>query len=209
VFTGIVEHTVRISAASEAGSLRRLSIPSPWEDVALGQSIAVNGCCLTVAAISGSTIDFDVVAETLAKTNLGRLSVGDEVHLERSLRLQDRLDGHIVQGHIDGVAPLLDRQDDGQECRLTVGVAPHLSQYIVPKGSVALDGVSLTVASVGKSSFTVALIPTTLNVTALGRRRAGWLMNLETDILNKTVVFWLERQANLLETRQKKLESGL
>lgn len=209
MFTGIVEHTVRIAGAVDAGAMRRLSIPSPWDDVGLGQSIAVNGCCLTVAAISGSKIDFDVVAETLAKTNLGRLKIGDEVHLERSLRLQDRLDGHIVQGHIDGVAPLLDRQDDAGECRLTVGVPRHLSQYIVPKGSVALDGVSLTVAAVGQGTFTVALIPTTLNVTALGRRRVGWPMNLETDILNKTVVFWLERQANLLETRGNKGESGL
>jgi riboflavin synthase len=194
VFTGIVQHTAPILAAQDRDGRRRLSLKPPWGDLRAGDSVAINGCCLTVAAISAASAEFDAVPETLAKTNIGRLKAGDEVHLERSLRLQDRLDGHLVQGHIDGVAPLLRRQDDDAECRLTLSVPPDLRKYIIPKGSVALDGVSLTVASVGPDSFTVALIPTTLALTALGRRPIGWPFNLETDIISKTVVYWLERQ---------------
>jgi len=140
-------------------------------------------------------MSFDVIPETLAKTNLGLLKPGIGAHLERSLQLSDRLDGHIVQGHIDGVGRLVRRLETAEECRLTVQPPAELVKYIIPKGSVSLDGVSLTIAAVNGDQFEVALIPTTLNLTALGKRPEGWPLNLETDVLAKTIVFWLERQA--------------
>jgi riboflavin synthase len=197
VFTGIIEKTTPVAAVRDSGSSRRLTLGRPWPDFALGQSIAVNGCCLTIAALDEGSIQFDIVAETLAKTNLGRLAGGDEVHLERSLRVGDRLDGHFVQGHVDGVAPLLARQADDRECRLTIGTPPSLAACIVPKGSIAIDGVSLTIAAVRDGAFEVALIPTTLAITTLGRRPTGYLYNLEADILAKTTVFWLECRRNV------------
>jgi riboflavin synthase len=204
MFTGIVEKAVAILAVADAGAGRRLTLPCPWQDAALGQSIAINGCCLTIAAVSAGQMQFDAVPETLSKTNLGLLKAGDEVHLERCLRVGDRLDGHIVQGHIDGVAALQARQDNGEECRLTIRTPPDLARYIVPKGSVAVDGVSLTIAAVREGAFEAALIPTTLGLTTLGRRPIGWPFNLETDILAKTVVFWLERQVNLEKIKERR-----
>jgi riboflavin synthase len=194
VFTGIIETTVPVSDVAETAGSRRLTLASPWTDIALGQSVAVNGCCLTIAAISDGRMSFDVIPETLAKTNLGLLRSGDVVQLERSLRVGDRLDGHMVQGHVDGVAKLAAREENETECRLTIGAPAALAKYIVPKGSVAIDGVSLTIAAVRGDQFEVALIPTTLRLTALGRRPIGWLFNLEADIIAKTVVFWLEAQ---------------
>jgi len=196
VFTGIIETTVAVTAVAENAASRRLTLPRPWPDAQLGQSIAINGCCLTIAQLTSDQMSFDVIPETLAKTNLGLLRPGDAVQLERSLRVGDRLDGHMVQGHVDGVAKLLARQDDETECRLTIGVPPDLAAYIVPKGSVAVDGVSLTIAAVGREEFEVALIPTTLRLTALGARPVGWPFNLETDIVAKTIVHWLQHQTD-------------
>jgi riboflavin synthase len=194
VFTGIIETTVPVSDVAETAGSRRLTLACPWTDIALGQSVAVNGCCLTIAKISNGRMSFDVIPETLSKTNLGLLKAGDCVQLERSLRVGDRLDGHMVQGHVDGVAKLTAREENKTECRLTIGAPAELAKYIVPKGSVAIDGVSLTIAAVHGDQFEVALIPTTLRLTALGRRPIGWPFNLEADIIAKTVVFWLEAQ---------------
>jgi len=226
MFTGIVEITVPVGSVAAIPAGRRLTLPCPWADAKVGQSVAVNGCCLTIAELLGAEgadphaspppeykergkkqataeaqgmgemkMSFDVILETLAKTNLGLLKPGDAAHLERSLQLSDRLDGHIVQGHVDGVGRLVKRIETAEECRLTIQPPGELVKYIVPKGSVCLDGVSLTIAAVNGDQFEVALIPTTLNLTALGKRPEGWLINLETDILAKTIVFWLERQA--------------
>ncbi|HUB26705.1 MAG TPA: riboflavin synthase [Tepidisphaeraceae bacterium] len=195
MFTGIIEMTVAVAEVAVSNAARRLTLPCPWPDAAVGQSVAVNGCCLTIATLAGGRMSFDAIAETLSRTNLGLLNAGDRVHLERSLRVGDRIDGHIVQGHVDGVAPLLARQERGEECRLTIGVPADLSPYLVPKGSVAVDGVSLTIAAVRDGAFEVALIPTTQNVTALSRRPIGWPFNLEADMMAKTIVTWLARQA--------------
>ena len=192
MFTGIIENIAHISAIAEGPNFRRLTIASPWDDVAHGESIAVNGVCLTVAEISQTLLGFDVIAETLSKTNLGLLSTGDPVHLERSLRLADRISGHFVQGHVDGVAPLVDQQVLPGETRLTIEAPHHLAKYLIPKGSVALDGVSLTIATIEKNRFQVALIPTTLQLTALGRRPQNWPFNLECDMLSKTIISYLE-----------------
>ena len=194
MFTGIVERTVRVIGASDGPKFRRLTLPDLWTDVRDGESVAVNGVCLTVAERADRQLGFDVVKETLDKTNLGSLQTGDEVHVERSLRVGDRVDGHFVQGHADGVAMLVNQVADESEWRLTLEPPRELIKFVIPKGSVTLDGVSLTVAAVGPATFDVALIPTTVNLTALARRPLGWRYNFEADILAKTVVSWLERQ---------------
>jgi riboflavin synthase len=194
VFTGIVERTVRVIGAAAAPKFRRLTLAVDWLDVADGESVAVNGVCLTVAERASGILGFDVIKETLDLTNLGQVQNGDEVHVERALRVGDRISGHFVQGHVDGVAVLVDQAMDGDEWRLTLEPPTHLMKFVSPKGSVTLDGVSLTVAHVSSATFQVALIPTTVNVTALARRPLGWRYNFEADILSKTVVAWLERQ---------------
>ena len=193
VFTGIVEQTAEVAAVADHAGGRRLSLALRWGDEQVGQSIAVNGCCLTIAAIADGQLHFDAIGETLDKTNLGLLSSGDRVHVERALRPADRLDGHFVLGHMDGAAELLDRMATERETRLRLRVPEALAAYIIPKGSVCLDGVSLTVASLDGTEFEVALIPTTLQKTLLGERPAGWPMNFEADILVKTVIATLAR----------------
>lgn len=183
-----------VVGASDGAGFRRLTLAVEWPDTKVGESVAVNGCCLTVADIFRGELAFDVVPETLHKTNLGLLKGGDEVHVERSLRISDRLDGHFVQGHIDGTARLLHHKSADNEWRLSVEAPAHLAKFLSPKGSVTLDGVSLTIASLEQDRFEVALIPTTLQLTQLGRRPIGWPLNLEADIISKTVVSWLERQ---------------
>jgi riboflavin synthase len=195
MFTGIIERTVRIAGVSEGTGFIRLNLAAKWEDLKLGDSIAVNGVCLTVADISPLTIGFDVIPETLRKTNLGLLKAGDEVNVERALRAGDRMDGHFVQGHVDATAKLVAQLGDEKEWRLTVQPPVELMKFVVPKGSVAIDGVSLTVATVTSDRFEVALIPTTLRLTTLGTRAIGWPFNFEADVLSKTIVTWLERQA--------------
>ncbi len=194
MFTGIVEKTVRVIGVADGPMFRRLTLAGHWNDLPDGESIAVNGVCLTVAERSMGEIGFDVIQETLGKTNLGQLNAGDEVHVERSLRVGDRLDGHFVQGHVDGTAPLLEQISSENEFRLRLQAPRDIAKYLTPKGSVALDGVSLTIASVNGNQFEVALIPTTLQLTALGRRPPGWPFNLEADIISKTIISWLERQ---------------
>jgi len=194
MFTGIVERTVRVASVAQGTGFVRINLAADWTDVKLGESIAINGVCLTVAEMERQLLSFDVIPETLAKTNLGLLTEGDAVNVERSLRAGDRIDGHFVQGHVDGTARLLEQRSDQREWRLRCQCPQDLAKYLTPKGSVCLDGVSLTLAAVDGIEFEVALIPTTVNVTALARRPVGWPFNLETDILSKTIVSWLERQ---------------
>lgn len=189
MFSGIIERSVRVVGVSQGPSFQRLTISSPWTDVADGESIAVNGVCLTVAQRQPGELGFDVVKETLLRTNLGLLKHGELVHVERSLRVGDRISGHFVQGHVDGTARLEEQgAAGGDEWRLVLECQQDVAKYLIPKGSVALDGVSLTIAAVDGNRFEVALIPTTLQVTALGRRPVGWPFNVEADILTKTVV---------------------
>ena len=194
MFTGIVEKSARVIGVVGGPKFTRLNLAADWPDVRHGESIAVNGVCLTVAELSPGQLSFDIIHETLCRTNLGLLKAGDEAHVERSLRVGDRLDGHFVQGHVDGTAKLTEQRSDEREWRLRCQCPPDLAKYLTPKGSVCLDGVSLTLAAVDGTEFEVALIPTTVSVTALVRRPVGWPFNLETDILSKTIVSWLERQ---------------
>jgi riboflavin synthase len=200
MFTGIVERSVRVASVSDGTGFRRLNLAADLADAKHGESVAVNGVCLTVAELSPGMLAFDVVPETLAKTNLGLLKAGDAVHVERSLRVGDRIDGHFVQGHVDGRALLLEQTSGsgggkwGEEVRLRCELPADLAKYVVPKGSVCLDGVSLTVASVAGQVFEVALIPTTVQLTHLASREKGWLFNFEADVLSKTIISFLERR---------------
>jgi len=193
MFTGIVERTVRIVGVAQGPKFRRINVAVDWADVKLGDSIAINGVCLTVAEMADGMLGFDAIKETLDRTNLGLLSNGDEVHVERALRVGDRIDGHFVLGHVDGTARILDQKANAQEWRTTLEAPDHLVKYLAPKGSVALDGISLTIASIDGPRFDVALIPTTIKLTAIGRRPIGWPCNFEADILTKSVVNWLEQ----------------
>jgi riboflavin synthase len=197
VFTGIVEATVKVLGVHDDGGSRKLTLELKWDDLKPGQSVAVNGVCLTAAEInSGKTasVSFDIVAETLKLTNLGSLAIGDGVHVERSLAANGRLDGHFVLGHIDGMVSLVSQVEDDTGVRLILKASKELAKYLVPKGSVAIDGVSLTIASIKGETFEVALIPTTMRLTMLTNRPPVWKYNLETDVLTKAVVTWLERQ---------------
>lgn len=193
MFTGLVEGLGRIAALAPEGPGLRLVIAPPAEMVTetdrvqLGESVAINGCCLTVVAIENGTWTFQAGTETLSKTNLGRLRVGDPVNLERALPANARLGGHFVQGHVDGVGTVHGIDRDGDWITMTFRVPEALASQMVPKGSIAVDGVSLTVVTVTANTFNVALIPHTLAVTTLGVRAVGDPVNLETDILGKYV----------------------
>lgn len=193
MFTGIVEKSVKVVEVADNPKFRRLVIERIWEDLRHGDSIAINGCCLTIAELAAGKLCFDVITESLSKTNLGLLKAGDLVHVERAMRVGDRFDGHFVQGHVDGTARLLKCVASAEEWRLTVQPPADLMKYIIPKGSVSLDGVSLTVASLTNTDFDVALIPTTVNITQLANRQVGWPYNFEADMLNKTIVTYMER----------------
>ena len=197
MFTGIVEGTGTVVAlAVAAGGGARLAVEAPFlaGDLRLGESVAVNGCCLTVAEPTPGGFAADLVAETLRRTALGGLAAGDAVNLERPLALGGRLGGHLVQGHVDGVARVLERKPVGEGEEVRVELPPDLERYVVEKGSIAVDGVSLTVAGVGPGWFAVALVPHTLEVTTLGRRRPGDPVQLEVDVVAKYVERLVVRQ---------------
>lgn len=195
MFTGIVETVGRVVAIEPEGAKARLRIEAPIvaEGIALGASVAVNGACLTVVAAAGAELVFEAVRETLDRTSLGDLVAGSRVNLERALRADARLDGHIVQGHIDDTGRVRALERHGDDVRLFVDCRSELARQLVPKGSVAIDGVSLTVVDVTDSGFDVALIPHTLAGTNLADRRAGDRVNLEADVLGKYVLRYLER----------------
>jgi len=178
---------------ADGPGFKRLTIPNIWSDTRGGESIAINGTCLTVAEIHDGKLGFDIVQETLSLTNLGLLHIGDRVHVERALRVGDRIDGHFVQGHVDGTAKLLDKQL-APDCRLRIQSPPHLAKYLIPKGSICIDGVSLTIAAISPAYSEVALIPTTISRTELVNRPMNWPFNLEADVLAKTIISHLERQ---------------
>jgi riboflavin synthase len=189
MFTGIVETRGKIVRVSPRGQGTRLSIeiPSDLTGLQLGDSINVNGACLTVAEIHGQTIDVDVSSETLQKTTFGDLQQGDGVNLERALRLSDRLGGHIVTGHIDATGAIVERREERDFLHLRVKIPRELSRHVVQKGSIAIDGVSLTINDCREEEIQLTLIPYTLRQTTLIEKRAGDRVNVETDILAKYV----------------------
>lgn len=189
MFTGIVEELGAVAGIEDQGDAVRLTITAETvlADAELGASIAVNGCCLTVATLGEKEWTADVMLETLKRTSLHALSVGDQVNLERAVTPTTRLGGHIVQGHVDGVGRVVSREPSEHWEVVTISLEPELARYVVEKGSIAVDGISLTVVSVTEDSFTVSLIPETLARTSLGFRAVGDEVNLETDIIAKHV----------------------
>jgi riboflavin synthase alpha subunit len=173
MFTGIVERRGRVLRPG-----RRLAVETGWSDLAHGESVAVAGVCLTVARLRETVAEFDLVAETLKKTTLGALRKGDAVNLERALRHGDRISGHLVQGHVEGTGVV-------RQSGKTLRVETELAAQMIPKGSITVDGVSLTIVDVEPGAFTVALIPVTRRITTLGRVKKGARVNLELDVMTK------------------------
>ncbi|MFE0653202.1 riboflavin synthase [Streptomyces sp. NPDC059534] len=189
MFTGIVEELGEVVAVEqlEDASRFRLRGPLVTEGAQHGDSIAVNGVCLTVVEFGDGEFTADVMAETLKRSSLGALEVGSRVNLERPMAVGGRLGGHIVQGHVDGTGTILDRTPSEHWELVKVGLPAHLSRYVVEKGSITVDGVSLTVVEVADDWFTISLIPTTLDLTTLGLKRSGAPVNLEVDVIAKYV----------------------
>ena len=189
MFTGLVESLAEVVEIVPESPGVRLVIRAPRiaSEATVGDSIALNGCCLTVVTIEGERLAFQAGEETLSRTNLGELRPGDAVNVERSLKLGDQLGGHLVSGHIDAVGVVDKRSDDAEWCTMWFRVPQGLSRQMASKGSIAVDGVSLTLVDVEHDRFSVALIPHTLSLTTLGRRQVGDRVNLETDILAKYV----------------------
>ncbi|HNQ21514.1 MAG TPA: riboflavin synthase [Phycisphaerae bacterium] len=193
MFTGIVEATGTVvdTRAVTGGRRLRVRAETVATDASEGASICVSGVCLTVAEVRPPILDFDVIQETLGRSTLGEKRVGDAVNLERSLCVGDRLDGHFVQGHVDGTAQVTRVQGEEREWRLWLAGGPELEPYLVPKGSITVDGVSLTLVEVRAGEFCVALIPTTLQRTTLAALAPRQRVNVETDVLIRAVVHWL------------------
>jgi riboflavin synthase len=192
VFTGIVTCTGRIATERRSDAGARLRIDCELGALTAGESVSVNGVCLTAVEPSARGFEVDLSAETLACTTLGRLAQGSLVNLERALTLADRLGGHWVTGHVDGLAAVRSLVSEGEATRVELGCDAALLRYVAPKGSVTLDGVSLTVNEVSAEGFGVMLIPHTLAVTTLGSLAAGTPLNLEVDVLMRYVARWLE-----------------
>lgn len=189
MFTGLIEKVATIADReidAGAGKLT-LTLETPFENVVRGESIAVNGVCLTVEEFSDTNIIFHVLNETFTKSNLGEVAIGAKVNLERALALGARLGGHMVSGHVDTTSEVISWREVGNDWELTIALPESIKSYLVEKGSIAIDGVSLTIASLDSDRFSVHLIPTTLADTALFDRQSGMLVNLEADIIGKYV----------------------
>jgi riboflavin synthase len=189
LFTGIVEELGEVVDVEHYADSARLAIQGEVPGASPGDSIAVNGVCLTVAAITPGSFTADVMRETLNRSGLGALTPGARVNLERSLRVSDRLGGHIVQGHVDATATIVSRAPSEHWDQVRISLPPQIARYVVEKGSIAVDGVSLTVSALGQddSWFEVSLIPETLKRTTLGARQPGDIVNLEVDVIAKYV----------------------
>ncbi len=189
MFTGIVREVGRVASLAGGDEGVRLVVVAPLTapDTASGDSVAVNGVCLTAAAVEGEQLGFDAVPETLRRTTLGGLREGEDVNLEPALRAGDPLGGHLMQGHVDGVGTVQSVEAEGEGLRVFVAASSSLLRYCVEKGSVAVEGVSLTVAELAEDAFAIALVPHTLGATTLGRLEPGRPVNLEVDVLAKYV----------------------
>jgi riboflavin synthase len=196
MFTGLIEElgSVLSLAANQRGPRLQIAAPRVAEKIQIGDSVAVNGCCLTVAARQGDQLAFDLLEETIERTNLKTLRRDDRVNLERALAADGRLDGHFVQGHVDCAERILALEESGADWRLEVELPAEFAHYVACKGSIALNGISLTVAEVSPQSFTVWIIPHTKTETNLGTARAGDLVNLEFDLLAKYLERMLDRR---------------
>ena len=200
MFTGIVAELGEVAGIDHHGDAARLTIRGSTEGVALGESIAINGVCLTVTGILDGTFTADVMGETLDRSGLGALTPGAPVNLEQSVRLADRLGGHLVQGHVDGTGTIISRTPAEHWDQVRISLPASLSRYVVHKGSIAVDGISLTVSALGppgeETWFEVCLIPETLKRTTMGARQPGEVVNLEVDVIAKYVERLLSGEAD-------------
>ena len=205
MFTGIVEEIGIVKAIMPGVNSIKLSIKASkvLTDTKLGDSIAVNGVCLTVTFLASDYFVADVMPESMRKTNMGLLKIGEKVNLERALTLNSRLGGHIVSGHIDGTAKIIEIQKEDNATRVTIKATDKILKYIISEGSVTLDGVSLTVATLNKDSFTVSLIPHTAEVTTLLNKSIGAVINVENDVIGK----YVERLLNFTEVKKQEKPS--
>lgn len=187
MFTGIVSAVGKVSRVEGDEKQRALVIETPYADVELGESIAINGTCMTAAELTGRTIKFFASAETCARTNLGALKAGDGVNLERAMRLDDRVSGHLVQGHVDGKGRLVAVRPVGESHEIEIELPEALTRYTIEKGSITLDGISLTINSVKNSNISLMIIPHTWTHTTLSTRLVGQDLNVELDMIAKYV----------------------
>ena len=189
MFTGIIEEIaqIKIIIPKKQSIKYTISAHTVMDDLDIGDSISVNGVCLTVTELKKNNFSIDLVEETLEKSNLGELKEGESVNLERSMKVSDRFGGHIVQGHVETLGVILDKQIDGGEARLSVGLDPEWMRYCIPKGSITMDGVSLTIASINGNIIDIALIPHTLDNTTLGLKGKSDTLNIETDIIGRYI----------------------
>ena len=196
MFTGLVEEKGVVHRITKAGNAADISIDAPLvsTDAELGDSISINGCCLTVVAIDGQSLTFQAGDETLSRTNLGELKAGSSVNMERSLKVGQRMGGHYVSGHVDALGNVQERVDDGEWAKFWFKVPRQLTNQMASKGSITVDGISLTLVDVETDRFSVALIPHTLECTTLGDRAVGDNVNIETDLLAKYVQQQLDRK---------------
>jgi riboflavin synthase len=195
MFTGIIQQVCTVKALSKSGGSAALTIDLGQlaNQAKTGDSIAINGSCLTVSKLAGASATFDISSETLAKTTLGKLAPGTKVNVELAMRADDRFGGHFVLGHIDGTAAIRKIENKGEFSTFTFAVPKDLLDQMVPKGSVAVDGISLTIAELNADGFTVAIIPQTLKETTLGQAKINQKTNIEIDIITKTVRRYLEK----------------
>ncbi|MCP3951613.1 MAG: riboflavin synthase [Desulfobacterales bacterium] len=196
MFTGIIEGLGTVALVKPVAGGSRLTVTADFalEGTGIGDSIAVNGACLTAVSLQGPRFSVDVSPETLSKTTFNKVKIGDRVNLERALRLSDRLDGHLVSGHIDGLGTIKGKQKQGNAIVVTFAVSAALAHYMIPKGSVAIDGISLTINSCEKQSFSVSIIPHTAGITTIGLKDAGDTVNIETDMLGKYVEKFVHKE---------------
>jgi riboflavin synthase len=209
MFTGIIIETGIVEVVAKTGGVTRLSVAtsSIYKDTVIGDSIAINGVCLTVIDISGSTLSFEMSDETLSSTNLGELKKGEKVNLEPALRADGKLGGHFVTGHVDAVGTIRSKKRVGDTIEINIEAPESIMAYLIDKGSVAVDGISLTVVKVLENSFKLVIIPHTETVTNIGTKKAGSSVNLETDIIGKYIKKFLP-SGNDSSIKEKLIDSG-
>jgi len=210
MFTGIIEYLAAVKKLSQkaGGAELLLDIGDAAENLKLGESIAVNGACLTVKEVKGTVAGFDVSSETLTKTTLGKLRNAEKVNIERALRVGDRLGGHFVTGHVDGRGIIKNKKQSADQCTMSFSVENKLTDMMIEKGSVAIDGISLTIVDIVGGVFSVALIPYTLTSTTLGLKKIGDQVNIEIDMLGKWVKKILKKENDAGMTREQLTEQG-
>lgn len=199
MFTGIIEGLGTIAKIRPSGQGKRLLIDAdfPLDQTKIGDSVAVSGVCVTVIIIAGKRFEIDISPETLAKTTFGTAKIGDRVNIERALRLSDRIDGHLVSGHVDGIGIIKDKKTTGNAIIVVINVPEFLSRYMIMKGSVAVDGISLTINNRSRDCFDVSIIPHTAKLTTIGLNKTGDYVNIETDMIGKYIEnFIAEKPAN-------------